>query len=123
MMSAALSSAAAVTLHRGPGGRCDEEGHDVGRAPKLAQTGHATFWNCPSKTTLLLVVVNPLTLHPGATLDVSFTVRNGAKTPCNYTAPYTGVAPAHLRHAEGRAVRLGELPDRGCAWPQRVARQ
>ena len=59
----------------------------------MAQTDHVTFWDCPSKTTLLVVVVNTLTLHPGATLDVSFTVRNGAKTPCTYTAPYAGVAP------------------------------
>ena len=63
------------------------------RRPKLAQTGHVTFWDCPSKTTLLLVVVNTLTLHPGATLDVSFTVRNGGTASCNYTAPYAGVAP------------------------------
>jgi len=60
---------------------------------ELAQTGHATFWDCPSKTTELLVVVNTLTLHPGATLNVSFTVRNSGTTSCNYTAPYASVAP------------------------------
>jgi hypothetical protein len=62
-------------------------------APKLAQAGHATFWDCPAKTTDLLVAVNTLTLHPGAFLDVSFTVRNGGTAPRNYTAPYAGVAP------------------------------
>ena len=40
------------------------------------------------------MAVNTLTLHPGATLDVSFTVRNGGTTSCNYTAPYAGVGPA-----------------------------
>lgn len=63
------------------------------RAPALALSGKAAFWDCPSKTTELLVVVNTLTLHPGATLNVSFTVRNSGTTSCNYTAPYAGVAP------------------------------
>jgi hypothetical protein len=62
-------------------------------APKLAQLGHATFWECSSKTTQLLVAVNTLTLHPGATLTITFTVRNGAATACNYTAPYADAAP------------------------------
>jgi hypothetical protein len=62
-------------------------------SPKLAQTGHAAFWDCPAKSTELLVVVNTLTLHPGTNLNVSFTVRNGGTTSCNYTAPYAGVAP------------------------------
>jgi len=35
----------------------------------------------------------PLTLHPGATLTITFTVRNGAATARNYTAPYAGAAP------------------------------
>jgi hypothetical protein len=63
------------------------------KATPLAQTGHATFWECPKKTTQILVVVNTLTLHPGAPLNLAFTVRNGAATPCNYTAPYAGAAP------------------------------
>jgi hypothetical protein len=70
-----------------------KKGTALVKAPKLAETGAATFWGCSSKTTLLLVVVNTLSLHPGATLDVSFTVRNGGKTSCNYTAPYAGVTP------------------------------
>ena len=61
--------------------------------PTLAQTGHAVFWECPARTTELLVAVNTLTLHPGATLDISFTVRNTGTTACHYTAPYAGVAP------------------------------
>ncbi len=31
-------------------------------APKLAQLGHATFWECLAKTTELLVAVNTLTV-------------------------------------------------------------
>ena len=73
-------------------GRAGGAGHPS--APKLAQAGHAAFWNCSAKTTVLLVAVNTLTLHPGASLDISFTVRNGATASCNYTAPYADVAPA-----------------------------
>jgi hypothetical protein len=62
-------------------------------SPKLAQSGHTTFWDCPATTTVLLVAVNTLILHPGTALDISFTVRNGATASCNYTAPYAGVAP------------------------------
>jgi hypothetical protein len=83
---------AALTV-AGPASAAPRKGTTLVKAPKLAETGQVTFWDCPSKTTLMLVVVNTLTLHPGATLDVSFTVRNGAKTSCNYTAPYAGVAP------------------------------
>ncbi len=39
------------------------------------------------------MAVNTLTLHPGASLAISFTVRNGATTACNYTAPYAAAAP------------------------------
>ncbi len=62
-------------------------------APRLARTGPIGFWECSSKTTELLVAVNTLTLRPGATLDVSFTVKNLGKASCNYTAPYAGVEP------------------------------
>jgi hypothetical protein len=97
VLAAALMVAGVAGLigSAGPASAAREKGTTItiGKAPKLAETGQATFWDCRSKTTLLLVVVNTLTLHPGATLDVSFTVRNGAKTSCNYTAPYAGVAP------------------------------
>ena len=69
------------------------KGTTLAKAPQLAQSGHAAFWDCPSKSTRLLVVVNTLTLHPGATLDVSFTVRNDGTTSCTYTAPYAGSEP------------------------------
>ena len=70
-------------------------GPPAAASPKtLAQSGPIAFWDCPSKTTSILVVVNTLTLHPGATLHVSFTVRNGAATSCSYTAPYASVAPS-----------------------------
>jgi hypothetical protein len=64
-----------------------------GSAPEPAQAGHAAFWDCPAKTTELLVAVNTLTLHPGASLVISFTVRNGGTASCSYTAPYAGVVP------------------------------
>jgi hypothetical protein len=70
-----------------------KKGTTLAKAPTLAQSGHAAFWNCPAKTTELLVAVNTLTLNPGATLDVSFTVRNAGPSSCNYTAPYAGVVP------------------------------
>ncbi len=62
-------------------------------APKLDAAGHVKFWECSSKTTELLVAVNTLTLHPGSTLVITFTVRNTGTSPCNYTAPYTAVTP------------------------------
>jgi hypothetical protein len=61
--------------------------------PKLARSGPVTFWSCPAKSTEMLVAVNTLTLHPGTTLDISFTVKNGGTASCNYTAPYADVAP------------------------------
>jgi hypothetical protein len=51
------------------------------------------LWQCRAKTTQVLVAVKTLTLHPGATLDVSFTVRNTGAASCSYTAPYAGAAP------------------------------
>jgi hypothetical protein len=62
------------------------------KAPKLVQLGHATFWECPAKSTELLVAVNTLTLHPGAALTITFTVRNQSAKACSYTAPYAGAA-------------------------------
>jgi hypothetical protein len=63
------------------------------QAPKLVQIGHVTFWECPAKTTQMLVGVNALTLHPGTPLTINFTVRNVGTAACNYTAPYAGAAP------------------------------
>ncbi|HSZ35517.1 MAG TPA: hypothetical protein VK773_00380 [Acidimicrobiales bacterium] len=62
-------------------------------APKLDALGHLKFWECPTKTTQMLVTVNTLTLHPGSTLDITFIVKNTGSSSCNYTAPYAGVAP------------------------------
>jgi hypothetical protein len=62
-------------------------------ALRLARSGKVGFWECSAKTTEMLVAVNTLTLHPGATLDVSFTVKNVGSASCNYTAPYAGVEP------------------------------
>jgi hypothetical protein len=62
-------------------------------APKLDAVGNVKFWECPSKTTRMLVAVNTLTLQPGSTLDITFVIKNTGTKPCNYTAPYAGVAP------------------------------
>jgi hypothetical protein len=62
--------------------------------PKLVQVGYATFWECPAKTTKILVAVNTLTLHSGSTLRMNFVVRNLSSKPCNYVAPFAGVAAA-----------------------------
>jgi hypothetical protein len=94
VLSVALSLTVVATLTvASPSAAAPKKGTTLAKTPKLAQAGHATFWDCPSKTTELLVVINTLTLHPGATLNVSFTVRNGGTTSCNYTAPYASVAP------------------------------
>jgi hypothetical protein len=62
-------------------------------APKLDAVGNVKFWECPSKTTRMLVAVNTLTLHPGSTLDITFIIKNTGTKSCNYTAPYASVAP------------------------------
>jgi hypothetical protein len=62
-------------------------------APKLDAVGAVKFWECPSKTTPMLVAVNTLTLHPGSTLTITFAIKNTGTRSCNYTAPYAGVAP------------------------------
>jgi hypothetical protein len=61
--------------------------------PKLALLAHRTFWECPQATTVVLVDVSTLTLHPGQNLSISFIVRNQAATSCNYVAPYASVGP------------------------------
>jgi hypothetical protein len=88
---AAPDGASASSSGSGSGAKGRPGAHAA--ASKLAEGGHAVFWECPAKTTELLVAVNTLTLHPGATLHISFAVRNGATTACNYTAPYVGVVP------------------------------
>ncbi len=62
-------------------------------APKLDEVGNVKFWECPSKTTKMLVAVNTLTLHPGSMLTITFIIKNTGTKSCNYTAPYAGVAP------------------------------
>lgn len=74
-----MTGAVAPALAAGKSGRTS--------APKLAQARDAAFWDCPATTTDLLVAVNTLTLHPGASLDISCTVRNTGTASCNYTAP------------------------------------
>jgi hypothetical protein len=60
---------------------------------RLTQGGHGTFWECPAKSTSLLIGVNSLDLHPGQNLNIDFIVRNGGTAGCNYVAPYVGSAP------------------------------
>jgi hypothetical protein len=74
-------------------GAAHRKGTTLAKAAQLAQSGHAAFWECPAKTTEMLVAVNTLNLHSGSTLDISFTVRNEGTVSCNYTAPYAGVTP------------------------------
>ena len=93
VLAVTLAGLVAASVPAAVAGASGTKGGARAAAPKLAQLGHATFWECPSKTTQLLVAVNTLTLHPGATLTITFTVRNGAATACNYTAPYAGAAP------------------------------
>jgi hypothetical protein len=61
--------------------------------PKTVQVGHSTFWECKAKSTEMLVAVSALTVHVGTPLTINVTVRNTGSTPCNYVAPYAGVAP------------------------------
>ena len=65
----------------------------VASAPKLDAVGNVKFWECPSKTTKMLVALNTLTLHPGSMLSITFVVRNTGTKPCSYTAPYADIAP------------------------------
>ena len=80
------------------------------------------FWECPAKTTELIVAVNTLTLHPGASLDISFTVHNTGTAACDYTAPYAGVAsgPTVTTLTAGPCGSVGyEIrgPHGGNVWP------
>jgi len=93
-LAACAALSVLVSLVAAPPARAaPEKGTALAKTPKLSQAGHAAFWSCPARTTELLVIVNTLTLDPGASLQISFTVRNGGTTSCNYTAPYAGVAP------------------------------
>jgi len=92
---ALVSATMATTIACALGAAASEavsSGNDVAH-PTLARLGHAAFWGCPSKTTELFVAVNTLTLHPGATLHISFAVRNGGAEACTYTAPFAGGVP------------------------------
>jgi hypothetical protein len=90
---ALLLSLPLAGLIASPAAAAPRKGTTIAKAPKLVQSGPVAFWDCAAKSTLMLVVVNTLTLHPGQTLEVSLTVRNGGTASCNYTAPYAGVAP------------------------------
>jgi hypothetical protein len=61
--------------------------------PTLIQQGHVTFWECPARTTAVLIGVSTLVLHPDQPLKINFIVRNEATKACNYVAPYAGAAP------------------------------
>jgi hypothetical protein len=62
----------------------------------LTAQSHTTFWECPAKTTEMLVAVNTLTLQPGQALNMDFIVRNVGRLACGYVDPYAGVAPGPL---------------------------
>ncbi len=121
------ASAAVVTLllagTTSMAGAAPRKGTTLAKAAQLAQSGHAAFWECPAKTTEMLVAVNTLNLHSGSTLHISFTVRNDGTVSCNYTAPYARRGPRpHVHGVDGGPVRLGELPSRRQPPPQRLAR-
>jgi hypothetical protein len=67
-------------------------------AKKASRTeqGHLMFWECPTKTTEMLVGLNTLTLSPGQSLNMDFIVRNVGKTACGYVDPYAGAVPGPL---------------------------
>jgi hypothetical protein len=88
-----LAALAPLVAVAGPATAAPRKGTTLQKPPELAQSGPVSFWSCPARTTEILVALNTLTLHPGDTLDLSFTVKNGGTTSCNYTAPYAGVAP------------------------------
>ncbi|HVA06517.1 MAG TPA: hypothetical protein VNG12_07260 [Acidimicrobiales bacterium] len=67
--------------------------HHTAKPPKLAIVGKGVFWECPARTTSILVAVNQLDLHPRQVLNVNFVVKNNGPTACNYVAPYAGAAP------------------------------
>ena len=101
------------------------------RGPRAGRTERPRSWPRPGTspsgsarrpTTELLVAVNTLTLHPGRSLDITFTVRNSAPTACSYTAPYAEAPGPHPDHPGGGAVRFRRLRDRRPAPAQRVAR-
>jgi hypothetical protein len=89
----ALIALTALALGAAPAGAKGTSAHQATPTAKLAQGGHGTFWECPAKTTALLVGVNQLVLHPGETLNVDFIVKNVGTATCNYVAPYASAAP------------------------------
>jgi hypothetical protein len=91
--AAGLVSAALVLAAGAPAAAKSTQTTHHSSAAKLSAVGNVKFWECPSKTTKMLVAVNTLTLHPGSTLSVTFIIKNTGSKPCNYTAPYAGVAP------------------------------
>jgi hypothetical protein len=94
----AVSVAGLVLLVTGacwtaPVGAVSKKGTAVPAEARLAQGGHAAFWDCPARTTEMLVAVNTLTLRPGVPLDISFSVHNAGTSSCTYTAPFAGQIP------------------------------
>ncbi|HEY1829263.1 MAG TPA: hypothetical protein VGG38_03365 [Acidimicrobiales bacterium] len=73
------------------------------------QQGHLTFWECPAKTTEMLVGLNTLTLSPGQSLNMDFIVRNVGPTACGYVDPYAGAIPGPL----ASTLSIGQCGDVG----------
>jgi hypothetical protein len=99
-VAAAIPVLASGLVPAAPAGAAPRKGTTLPEAARLAQAGHTAFWHCPARTTELLVAVDTLTLQPGASLDISFSVRNGGTSSCTYTAPdadaASGRTPAAL---------------------------
>jgi hypothetical protein len=77
--------------------------------PRLVQVAHTGFWDCPPRTTNVMVVVHALTVRPGSPLTLSFVVRNTGRRPCNYIAPAGGTAPGPATMSHLDAGPCGSL--------------
>ena len=62
-------------------------------APKLNVVGHVRFWECPSKSTEMLVDREHPHAAPRVHADAHLPRQEPGPSSCNYTAPYASVAP------------------------------
>ena len=126
-LSLTLTVALTLTLTAlavSPSAASPKKGTALAKTPKLAQAGHATFWDCPSKTTEMLVVVN--TLDPAPRRDPRRLVHRAQRrddlVQLHRPVRRRGARPdVHL--PDGRPLRLRRLRDRELAPPQRLARR
>jgi hypothetical protein len=92
-VTALLVAIGLIALPAAAGAKTAKKKAATHAAPTLIEQGHVTFWECPAKTTAVLIGVSTLVLHPDQELKINFIVRNKGTKACNYVAPYAGVAP------------------------------